>query len=108
MLTADNQRRLLEVVAPIGSEARKRVPWSITLAVFAERFRAQGLCEVKVMKDGTRPNVLTRAGIEAVKDLLCDCSIPAEDQVNVIPGRVFVGWGIGWDTCPSCHGTGRK
>ena len=34
------------------------------------------------------------------------CKRP-KDAVNHVPGRIFVGWGTGWQTCPTCHGTQR-
>jgi hypothetical protein len=38
----------------------------------------------------------------------CEGCQPLPGAVNHIVGHVFVGWGIGWQPCPICHGTGVK
>jgi hypothetical protein len=37
----------------------------------------------------------------------CSACKRPEDAVNHVPGAVFVGWGLGWRTCPKCNGTQR-
>lgn len=36
----------------------------------------------------------------------CAGCAPLPGAVNSVPGQVFVGWGLGWCTCPKCHGSG--
>lgn len=38
----------------------------------------------------------------------CPGCIKLPHEVNHPPGMVFVGWGIGWDRCPICGGSGLK
>lgn len=35
----------------------------------------------------------------------CQACKRPEGAVNHVTGCVFVGWGIGWSTCPTCNGT---
>lgn len=46
-------------------------------------------------------------GVPPVEPAAClACKRPV-DAVNHVPGHVFVGWGIGWQPCPSCGGSGE-
>lgn len=41
------------------------------------------------------------------EEVECDeCKRP-EGAVNHVRGFMFVGWGMGWQPCSKCHGTGR-
>ncbi len=53
---------------------------------------------------------VTPAGRKALDDaryVACDCSTPTLGAVNHVTGHVFVGWGLGWQPCPTCGGAGR-
>ncbi len=36
----------------------------------------------------------------------CETCKRPEDAVNHVPGHIFVGWGMGWQPCPTCGGSG--
>jgi|SRR5579859_980560 len=50
---------------------------------------------------GSRPPTGDGAAIE------CPYCRKQEHETNHPPGMVFVGWGIGWQTCPKCGGSAR-
>jgi len=35
------------------------------------------------------------------------CKRPDDGRVNHVHGHIFVGWGMGWQPCSACGGSGQ-
>ncbi|MEO8035468.1 MAG: hypothetical protein ABI837_13615 [Acidobacteriota bacterium] len=102
---------VLQEARPHGRDYYVQHPGVMEIAQREHRYRVERLrgvlAELETLGHDLRAQSKRESSTNSEPEPCPDCKRP-DDAVNHVTGHVFVGWGIGWQLCTTCNGSGVK